>query len=367
MPDSIDGARVRKSSASFKHATPRTANVGAGRGAVDSLTILRCDPHLRATKRVSMAHGGHVRIEGYDAGKHFAVAEAGVSDLRSLARVLDVTSHDPHACVIRGQPLPGVDRTRCRRLLYQHEDGTAPTFRDVPRRWAILDFDDVPGPYRFDPHDGELAAIYCRTLLPGPWQRCSYWWGLSSSAGFKLGVRIKLAFWLDRAVLGSELERHLTGCPIDASTLRAVQPIYIARPILIDLPDPIEHRTGREDDLHAAVQLPVLPMEKPKPSPITHSSAGRRYVSGSPPAVAEMRLAALCRAVERAGVGGRHRCLIWAASRAVELDDALPREEIAQALINAAQHAGLDDREPDLARQVRNGFKLGIFGTEAPS
>ena len=79
----------------------------------------------------------------------------------------------------------------------------------------VIDFDNVPGPYRFDPRDGELAAIYCRTLLPEPWHRCSYWWGLSSSAGFKAGVRIKLAFWLDRPTLGKELERHLKGCPID--------------------------------------------------------------------------------------------------------------------------------------------------------
>ena len=73
----------------------------------------------------------------------------------------------------------------------------------------------------------------------------------------------------------------------------------------------------------------------------------------------------LCRAVERAGVGGRHRCLIWAAARAVELDDAIPRASIADALIDAAKRAGLEDSDGDLARQVRNGFKLGIFGTGA--
>jgi hypothetical protein len=115
-----------------------------------------------------------------------------------------------------------------------------------PRRWAVIDFDNVPGRYRFDPRDGELAAIYCRTMLPKPWQRCSYWWGLSSSAGFKPGVRIKLAFWLARSALGRELERHLEGCPIDASTLRAVQPIYVARPILVGVADPIRRRTGIE-------------------------------------------------------------------------------------------------------------------------
>ena len=229
----------------------------------------------------------------------------------------------------------------------------------------MIDFDDVPGPYRFDPRDGELAAIYCRTLLPEPWRRSSYWWGLSSSAGFKPGVRIKLAFWLDRPALGKELERHLKGCPIDASTLRAVQPIYVARPILVGVEDPIRQRTGIEHDIDDQVTLPELPAEASRPAPETHSPEGRRYVSGSSQDVAERRLDALCRAVERAAVGGRHRCLMWAAARAVELDDALPREAIARELIASARRAGLDDHEAELARHVRNGFKIGIFGTGA--
>ena len=43
----------------------------------------------------------------------------------------------------------------------------------------------------------------------------------------------------------------------------------------------------------------------------------------------------------------------------------MPRDAIAAELIAAARRAGLDDHEADLARQVRNGFKLGIFGAEA--
>ena len=166
----------------------------------------------------------------------------------------------------------------------------------------MLDFDNVPGPYRFDPRDGDLAAIYCRTLLPEPWQRCSYWWGLSSSAGFKPGVRIKLAFWLARPVLGRELERHLKGCPIDASTLRAVQPIYVARPILVGVADPIRQRTGVEHDRDDAVELPELPAEAPRAAPETHAPDGRRYVSGNSEDVASRRLEALCGG-SRAGRG----------------------------------------------------------------
>src|SRR4030095_11704581 len=112
------------------------------------------------------------------------------------------------------------------------------------------------GPYRFDPCDGALAGIYCRSLLPPAWQRCSFWWGLSSSAGFKAGVRIKLAFWLDRPATWRDLERILAGCPIDASTLRPVQPIFVARPILVDVADPIRQRSDLEEGDDDVVPLP---------------------------------------------------------------------------------------------------------------
>ena len=49
----------------------------------------------------------------------------------------------------------------------------------------------------------------------------------------------------------------------------------------------------------------------------------------------------------------------------MELDDALPREHIAVELITAARRAGLRTATADLQRQVRNGFRIGIFGAEA--
>ena len=274
-------------------------------------------------------------------------------------------SLDPRCYVIRGEPLAGIDRKRCRRLLYKHEDGTPPTFREVPRRWVILDFDDPPGPYRFDPRDGMLAAIYCRSLLPPEWQRCSFWWALSSSAGFKAGVRIKLAFWLDRAATWRELERILAGCPIDASTLRPVQPIFVARPILVGVADPIRERSGLEEDIHDAVPLPERRRGSGAGRAAILSPAGRRYVSGDSPTAGGEAADALC-ARNRAGRrrrpasvpdlgcgagGGTRRCL---AARI-----------IAGELIAAARRAGLEDSDPDLQRQVRNGFRLGIFGPEA--
>lgn len=333
--------------------------------ATDSITVMRCARNRRATKLVTGLPGNAIRIDGYNTGKFAAVTELEIAGIGGLASALDEISLDPLRYPIRAEPLDGINRARCRRLLYKNEDGTPPSFREVPRRWAILDFDEVPGPYRFDPCDGALAAAYCRSLLPAEWHRCSFWWGLSSSAGFKPGVRIKLAFWLDRACTGREVERHLAGCPIDASTLRAVQPIFVARPILVNVTDPIRQRSGFEEDAHDAVPMPEPMEEVPAQARPSLSPAGRRYVSGASHTVAERRLDALCGAIERSAVGGRHRCLIWAAARAVELDDTLPREHIAMELITAARRAGLPDSDTDLQRQVRNGFRIGIFGAEA--
>jgi hypothetical protein len=223
---------------------------------------------------------------------------------------------------------------------------------------VIIDFDDPPGPYRFDPLNGALAGTFCRSLLPPAWQRCSFWWGLSSSAGFRYGgVRLKLAFWVDRPCGWRELEGILAGSPIDFSTLRTVQPIFVARPILVDVADPVRERTGFEEDIHDVVPLP---------EPVTVSapeSAAVGYVSGASASLAEHRLRGMCATVERAAVGGRHRALIWSAAHAIELDDAIPRAVIAAELLAAARRSGLQD---DLERQVRNGFRLGLgLGAEA--
>ena len=333
-----------------------------------TVTVLRCPWPHRATKLARRHPDGQVEILGYDAGWRFAVEEHDANGLADLAEVLARVVAEPRAFVIRAEPLPGTDRRRARRLLHPHreDDGTVarPTFREVPRTWAILDFDSVPAPDGLDPLDGAAVAAHCRRLLPPAWRTASCWWALSASAGFKPGIRIKLAFWLGRPSLGAEIARHLAGCPIDPCTLRAVQPIYLAAPILTGgIADPAPARCGLAVAADDAVELPELPPPAPVEVHTTHDAAGRRYVSGGTPDTAQRRLAALCGAVERAAVGQRRLCLLWAAVRAVELDDALPRTAIAAELIAAARRAGLDESEGELVRQVRDGFRIGIFGT----
>ena len=144
-----------------------------------------------------------------------------------------------------------------------------------------------------------------------------------------------------------------------------MQPIYVAPPILKGVADPVPVRTGLLRGRVDTVAVPDLPPVAPKVIHPSHSPDCRRYVSGDTPDRARRRLVGLCRAVERAAPGSRHRCLVWAAARAVELDDAMARAEIAAALLAAARAAGLDEPDAELQRQIKNGFRFGIFGPGA--
>jgi hypothetical protein len=147
-----------------------------------------------------------------------------------------------------------------------------------------------------------------------------------------------------------------------------VQPIYCADPILEPgVADPVKGvRFGIANDRLDTVPVPELPEPKVQPTAPLHAPDGRRYVSGCNSSTAGKRLDALCRTIRQAGKGNRHRAMMWAAVRAVELDDALARGEIAGALLDAMRgHSDITDSDDDLRRQIKNGFKIGIYGLGA--
>lgn len=332
----------------------------------DRLTVLRTRG-LPATKTIGLGPDGRLAVlASYPNAKRFAARQAPVASLGDLAAALDRARSDEF--VIRGEPRPGLDMNDTVRRLYTDPlTGEPATFREVPRRWVLLDFDTVRAPEWLDPTVPEDAAAYLRSLLPDDFHTASFWWAYTSSAGIKPGeLRMRLAFWLDQPVGKAFLDRWLADVPVDPSLFRPVQAIYVARPILKGVADPVPRRSGVFVDVDDVVPVPQLPAEEPEPmAHPTHSPDGKRYVSGDDQGTAAKRLAALCRAVEQAAPGGRHRCLMWAAARAVELDDALSRDTIAAELIAAARRAGIDDTDRDLRRQVGNAFKLAIFGQGA--
>jgi hypothetical protein len=308
---------------------------------------------------------------GYDAGAWFSIGELPVDGLGGLAVALDRFSRDPRVFVVRGEPLPCVDRRRARRLLHERHDGTPPTLREVPRRWLLLDFDSVDEPRWWDWRDGPLSALSLRAKLPGEFQRSSFWWQFTGGAGFKPGLRMRLAFWLSRPATGDELGRWLAAAPVDHALFRAVQPIYVARPILRGVADPVPERGGLEADLRDEVEVPELGPAEPARPAATVRAENLRRLRSMPAAGYGWPFAVLREAAEAvagtppAGLNrwngpGRHHALYCAALRVSRpvAEGRLDAAGAVRVLAAAARAAGIAG-DGEIARTIRNGFRAG--------
>jgi hypothetical protein len=151
------------------NSAPEGADGGARAG--DELTVLHTHGSRMATKRISAGPDGEPVIQGYDEAAHFKVSVAPVGGITDLAGTIAELQHQPHAFVVRAEPLPGIDLNHTRRLVREKWDPAtgeilAPTFKEVARRWLALDFDTLPLPQAFDWRDGELAALHLIRFLP---------------------------------------------------------------------------------------------------------------------------------------------------------------------------------------------------------
>jgi hypothetical protein len=401
--------------------------VAAGRGdlepaavsAADRLTVLRSrGPVL--TKRITRTDAGEWQVEPFCDAKRFTVAEVAVDGLASLARVLTEIARDPRACIIRGRPLPGIDRARCRRLIYpQIYDETGelipPTFEPAPRRWLALDIDDLPTPewdaddlarrrsairqdwarrnhpdhpqrpaplWRIDDdgelppemdlagdrdpapidpvRDPELAIRAVLVTLPPELGRTSCWWQMTASAGIKPGVRMRLWFWLGRPLSNAEAKRWLVDAPVDRSLYSAVQPHYVACPIFEppDL-DPVPVRSGIWWSAAGnTVIVPGLPEPAPPPRPIVAPMVPQDETALARRAIRYAEAA--LQAVRTASPGNRHPCLMAVAVRLYSLADRglLAPAEVTASLLAAAE-APLDPGER-MQRTTRRGGRASL-------
>jgi hypothetical protein len=103
--------------------------------------------------------------------------------------------------------------------------------------------------------------------LPAEFHDASAYWQLTSGAGIKPGIRLRLWYWLDRPVNDDEAKRWFEGAPVDTSLYCANTPHYTAAPIF-DPPelDPVPLRSGFWWRHYNVVAVPGL-REKPKPKP----------------------------------------------------------------------------------------------------
>jgi hypothetical protein len=253
----------------------------------DLLTVLITDGGL-ATKQIRRHHRtGQLIVTPYGRAKYFRVHEHPVDGIVSLAAVLDRLTRASRAFVIRGAPLPGIDRARCRRLRYPDpQTGAAATFTDADRHWFALDLDELARPAAIDAlADPEGAIEYLIGLLPPELYDATCWWQFTSSQGLPSTtdtLSARLWFWAADRVSDAELTRWSQSANrragyrlIDQSLFRAVQPHYIAAPIFNGMPDPLPVRHGMRIGLDDAVSLVI-----PEPDRAHHYAGGTSFAIG---------------------------------------------------------------------------------------
>jgi hypothetical protein len=92
-----------------------------------------------------------------------------------------------------------------------------PTFEDRPRFWVIFDVDRISVPEHMVGEwvdEPEVAVEHVLNTLPAAYQTSTCWWSLSGSAavpgpnGQEVAgaFKLKLAFWLTRALTGAHLK-----------------------------------------------------------------------------------------------------------------------------------------------------------------
>ena len=332
----------------------RAERSGADRAA--GVTILTSyGPRL--AKLVGRDEAGALAVlSGYEDAATFRVAERFVPDLDALACLLEDLGPQPRRCIIRGAPLPGIDRQRCRRRLFPRAEanGEAPaTFGSAARRSLALDFDGVAHP-RFDwLADPERTARYLLRLLPWHFHGAGAVLQATGSAGIKPGIRARLWCLLDRPVSDAEAKRWLAEAPVDRSLFNPIQAHYTAAPVFVHgITDPLPWRIVKIEG--PLVPVPDLPEPAPRPRP-----AADAFVPRAKTAYASAALAGEVQAVASAPTGERHHRLHLACVKLWRLIDtgALTVSETASALMNAAVRSGIDETDPVLRAFVARSLK----------
>jgi putative DNA primase/helicase len=258
--------------------------------AADSLTVLRSVGNRRAAKTFTRQPAGTIKNRGYDDLKMFAVESVPVDSIESLAEALEKVSQDPAQLVIRGEPLPKINRNRTRRLLNADKNGEPPAFREEPRHWLLVDVDHIACPALTDPiTDPDGAVEYVIGLLPPELTDATCWWQFSSSQSVPLAAKagetlsVHLWFWSAEPLECPALKRWATAANnvagiklIDPAPFSPVQIHYVARPAFVGLEDPLPRRSGMRRRLDDAVSLVIPEAHERDPS----APSGRGYAPG---------------------------------------------------------------------------------------
>jgi hypothetical protein len=251
-------------------------------------------------------------IHGYDDAALFSVDAVRLDGVEDIAELLQKLAPRSDTCAVRAALKDAIEpyaEIRCR---IHDRPGQPARFAEVPRSWVMIDLEPGAAP-GVDPTDRVMVGGWLRRRLPRPFQlaRCSI--QLSSGAGIKPGLRAHLFYWLDRPLVGAELERWLRGVDgHDDSTFRPRQFHYTASPVFAGIDDPCRERIAVLPGL-AEVAVPDLAPERPRQAFAPISFAGPR--AGGAWRLAEVIL----RDLSTVPAGRRRRPLARACCRLLEL------------------------------------------------
>jgi len=163
-----------------------------------------------------------------------------VENITDLSRVLHEVENNPKICIIRGNPDEHCNDI-CRR--------THLNFSDKAHHWVLFDFDDLP--------EGINPKEVVDQYLPAEFHSASFHWQYSGGHGFKTGTRIHIWFWMDRTVSSAEWKQwhqsygfkkegdiKTLNIPVDPALFNPVQVHITSNPILVDIDDPVDVRSG---------------------------------------------------------------------------------------------------------------------------
>jgi hypothetical protein len=269
----------------------------------------------------------------FSCGSAFTVAEEPIRHSQDFFMLLDRIQHDRRLFLIRGrlrEEHRDVLETGepVRKTCHPQEDGYPAIFEAAPHRWLMLDMDDVPllydGTYAIDPTDLQLVGAMAIDLLPPEFREVTHWQQLTGSAGIKPGGRIRLAYWLDRAITDQQAKRWFRRCRgVDCMLFSPVQARFTARPRFTNMAEPVSGpRSGWDFTMTNEVVVPdhvCAPPPKPKP---------RMVIAGTAPSGQARRYADGClRALARATEGDRHPTAVRVAIRLFSLAQARELDE----------------------------------------
>ena len=207
---------------------------------MDRITILRASAGLPMAKTYKVDG----TVESYARAKHFTVMRSSeVGGIRDLSGLLTKLERMPLCCIIRGEPVVGLERTGVRRLIEN--------FDDKPLHSVLVEVDNYV-PLLSDPvrEPVEAALEYIETCLPPEFHGVAFHWQLSNSAGMpgkeKL-LKVHLWFWLTTPRTSAVLRAWGKSIAIqaDLSVWQPVQVHYTSAPQFEPgVADPVPVRSG---------------------------------------------------------------------------------------------------------------------------